>query len=93
MANLKKLEKRIKLARKRRRKMERKEKIQVLISMIGGAIWFVVLFFMWIIATDEKREEIAETKEKKGDVKDKSNGKKLDASNIASYNAWREEEQ
>jgi len=81
----KKMRRRVKAIEKAQRKIRRKERSEVFISMIGGLIWFGILIFMWIMATGEEKEEENE------EVKDTD--KNLDIVNMESYEDDDEEEE
>lgn len=79
------MRRRVKAIEKAQRKIRRKERSEVFISMIGGLIWFGILIFMWIMATGEEKEEENE------EVKDTD--KNLDIVNMESYEDDDEEEE
>lgn len=81
----KKMRRRVKAIEKAQRKIRRKERSEVFISMIGGLIWFGILIFMWIMATGEEKEEENE------EIKDTD--KNLDIVNMESYEDDDEEEE
>ncbi len=81
----KKMRRRVKAIEKVQRKIRRKERSEVFISMIGGLIWFGILTFMWIMATGEEKEEENE------EIKDTD--KNLDIVNMESYEDDDEEEE
>ena len=81
----KKMRRRVKAIEKVQRKIRRKERSEVFISMIGGLIWFGILIFMWIMATGEEKEEENE------EIKDTD--KNLDIVNMESYEDDDEEDE